>query len=231
MSPNEEKQLDDSNQPGSPRNRGHSYKREEDPPQNAQGKFLCAQCKNLLFDRRCEWNKHMDKHERPYHCSQKGCEKLQGFTYSGGLLRHEREVHKMHGTNKALFCKFPDCKRSSGVGFTRKENLQEHIRRVHRRPSQAGVDNGDVPSNDDAASPDAAAAVPERKPSPGAEKRKRHSYTGSYGHEDGGSDVDVREEMKRLRRENKALRDDMESFRREIGAIQGKIATLRGDDR
>ena len=43
----------------------------------------------------------MDKHDRPYKCNVKGCEKLQGFTYSGGLLRHEREVHKMHGgTNK-----------------------------------------------------------------------------------------------------------------------------------
>jgi len=80
----------------------------------------------------------MDKHDRPYKCNVKGCEKLQGFTYSGGLLRHEREVHKMHGgTKKSLFCPFPDCKRSSGAGFTRKENLAEHIRRVHRRTSMS----------------------------------------------------------------------------------------------
>lgn len=76
----------------------------------------------------------MDKHERPYKCQQAGCEKLQGFTYSGGLLRHQREVHKMHGgTKKALYCPEPNCKRNSGSGFTRKENLSEHIRRVHRR--------------------------------------------------------------------------------------------------
>jgi hypothetical protein len=78
-------------------------------------------------------SKHMDKHERPYKCKVPGCEKLQGFTYSGGLLRHEREVHKLHGGTKTLArCPYPNCKRSSGAGFTRKENLQEHIRRVHR---------------------------------------------------------------------------------------------------
>lgn len=78
----------------------------------------------------------MDKHDRPYKCNAKGCEKLQGFTYSGGLLRHEREVHKLHGgTKKSLHCPYLDCKRSSGAGFTRKENLAEHLRRVHRRTS------------------------------------------------------------------------------------------------
>jgi hypothetical protein len=94
-------------------------------------------------------SKHMDKHDRPYKCTAPGCEKLQGFTYSGGLLRHEREVHKMHGgTKKPLFCPHSDCKRSSGAGFTRRENLAEHIRRVHRTstgstdPSAAVIEAG-----------------------------------------------------------------------------------------
>jgi hypothetical protein len=82
----------------------------------------------------------MDKHERPYKCEHTGCEKLQGFTYSGGLLRHQREVHKMHGgTKEQLFCPFENCKRNAGSGFTRKENLHEHIRRVHRRATD-GLD-------------------------------------------------------------------------------------------
>lgn len=80
----------------------------------------------------------MDKHDRPYKCNVKGCEKLQGFTYAGGLLRHEREVHKMHdGTKRTLFCPFPDCKRNSGSGFSRKDNLAEHIRRIHPRTSMS----------------------------------------------------------------------------------------------
>ena len=75
----------------------------------------------------------MDKHERPHKCTVDGCEKLSGFTYAGGLLRHEREVHNMYGGPKASrMCPHADCKRSTGVGFTRKENLQEHLRRVHR---------------------------------------------------------------------------------------------------
>lgn len=75
----------------------------------------------------------MDKHDRPYRCQHAGCAKLQGFTYSGGLLRHEREVHGKHGGPKSqLMCPFTDCKRHTGKGFTRKENLNEHLRRVHQ---------------------------------------------------------------------------------------------------
>lgn len=74
----------------------------------------------------------MDKHDRPYRCPQPSCAKLQGFTYSGGLLRHEREVHGKHGGPKEqLRCTVTDCKRHTGKGFTRKENLNEHLRRVH----------------------------------------------------------------------------------------------------
>lgn len=140
----------------SPR-RNNTYKRSEEPPRDWQGRMICkhTECASITFDRKCEWrcvhvplrtlsasnllySKHMDKHERPYKCTIQGCEKLQGFTYSGGLLRHEREVHHMHGgKKKSLFCPFADCKRSSGSGFTRKENLAEHIRRVHRRTTQS----------------------------------------------------------------------------------------------
>lgn len=75
----------------------------------------------------------MDKHDRPYRCQHESCAKLQGFTYSGGLLRHEREVHGKHGGPRAqLMCPYEDCKRHVGKGFTRKENLNEHIRRVHQ---------------------------------------------------------------------------------------------------
>ena len=74
----------------------------------------------------------MDRHERPYKCHEPECELNAGFTYSGGLLRHQREVHKMHqSTKQPLFCPFPNCNRSSGNGFTRKENLEEHKRRRH----------------------------------------------------------------------------------------------------
>jgi len=74
----------------------------------------------------------MDKHERPYRCKELGCIKRQGFTYSGGLLRHEREMHRKQSYLEELFfCPHETCKRSSGKGFARPENLKEHMRHIH----------------------------------------------------------------------------------------------------
>lgn len=78
-------------------------------------------------------SKHMDKHDRPYICKKPECSSLQGFTYSGGLLRHQREVHGLHGGAKLkLFCHIDGCKRRTQNPFTRRENLAEHLRRVHK---------------------------------------------------------------------------------------------------
>ncbi|KAK6371828.1 hypothetical protein LTS17_008652 [Exophiala oligosperma] len=108
------------------------------PPRNDAGALYCEhpECHGfeLTFRRMCEWHKHMDRHERPYKCFAYGCELTPGFTYSGGLLRHQREVHKMNMSAKQpLFCPFPSCNRNrdSENGFTRRENLEEHKRRRH----------------------------------------------------------------------------------------------------
>ena len=75
---------------------------------------------------------HTDKHKRPHRCKHSDCEKIPGFTYSGGLLRHQREVHNLHGGPKTLWmCPYKGCKRSVGPGFSRKDNLHVHLRRVH----------------------------------------------------------------------------------------------------
>merc|ERR1712032_10414 len=208
--PSEDRSSQDGDDPDSPR-KNHAFKRAEEPPRNSENKMICKykECASLTFDRKCEWSKHMDKHDRPYKCNVRGCEKLQGFTYSGGLLRHEREVHKMHGgTKKSLFCPFSDCKRSSGAGFTRKENLAEHIRRVHRRTSLS-MDMGNfiIPR------PDSRDSLPERRldsespyqrlvdtvPEEDTLKRKRDSEAGMS---EEGDKTDLRAEIKRLRREN-----------------------------
>jgi hypothetical protein len=168
----------------------------------------------------------MDKHDRPYKCAVKGCEKLQGFTYSGGLLRHEREVHKMHGgTKKSLFCRFVDCKRHSGSGFTRKENLAEHIRRVHRRTSVSS-DLGQmvIPrSDDDAADVRNASESPYTRPAELPEdtqptlKRKRISESVA---EEGGEETDMRAEIKRLRRENEEKDARLRQLEQAVRALQ-----------
>ncbi|KAK3903104.1 cell wall transcription factor ACE2 [Staphylotrichum tortipilum] len=190
---------------------------------NQNGKFECtwADCteRTREFKRRCEWDKHMDKHERPYKCVEPTCQKLLGFTYSGGLLRHEREVHKMHGGPKnPVFCPHAACKRfvEGGHGFTRQENLNEHMRRVHTR-------NG-VPVTDDATStPPAGAAEtedsdPPSTPGAGA-KRKRTA--------DDDDDDSVLQEIKRVRDENEELRKQMGAQNEQTMLMMQKIVALQ----
>ncbi|KAF2703475.1 hypothetical protein K504DRAFT_443825 [Pleomassaria siparia CBS 279.74] len=225
---------EDGDEAGSPR-RNHAYKRSEDPPRNHDGKMICKhkECGNITFDRKCEWSKHMDKHDRPYKCNVSGCEKLQGFTYSGGLLRHEREVHKMHGgTKKSLYCPFTDCKRSSGSGFTRKENLAEHIRRVHRRTSMSS-DLGSlvIPRSDHAENSTNEVHLPsdstyhrriieEREDDdelPHSMKRKRIPDAGMSDEYD---QTDLRAEVKRLRRENEEKDTRLRQLEQAVMALQ-----------
>jgi hypothetical protein len=178
------------------------------------------------------YSKHMDKHDRPYKCTVKGCEKLQGFTYSGGLLRHEREVHKMHGgTKKSLFCPFADCKRSSGTGFTRKENLAEHIRRVHRRTSMSADMGHLIISRRESLDENSIADMRLPSDSPfqriveasteeeaqSALKRKRGSDAGMSGD---GEDNDLRSELKRLRRENEEKDSRLRQLEAAVMALQ-----------
>ena len=75
----------------------------------------------------------MDQHDRPYRCRNPDCKVLEGFTYPGGLYRHDKEVHgKDNGANSGFTCDYPDCQRRDKK-FTRKENLKDHIRRRHGR--------------------------------------------------------------------------------------------------
>jgi hypothetical protein len=63
----------------------------------------------------------MDRHDRPYKCHERSCATTTGFAYSGGPLRHQREVHKMHGSQKRppLFCPYPQCKSNPDLTCTR----------------------------------------------------------------------------------------------------------------
>ncbi|KAI1982101.1 hypothetical protein LOZ53_006329 [Ophidiomyces ophidiicola] len=156
-----------------------AIKRARDPPRNEAGQIYCdhPECRNITptFRRPCEWNKHMDKHDRPYKCCNPDCTKLPGFTYSGGLLRHQREVHDMHTPRKRLMCPHTECNRSSGKGFTRQENLNEHLRRLHSRASQK---NTIPPTPSTKRSPSGSEKIPGKvsgsaSPIQPAKKRKR----------------------------------------------------------
>lgn len=196
--------------------------------ENANGGKYLPVCHSNHYLPTFVCSKHMDKHDRPYKCSTKGCEKLQGFTYSGGLFRHEREVHKMHGgTKKSLFCPFPDCKRSSGAGFTRKENLAEHIRRVHRITSISADLHGLAIQDK--------MVRPKVKRSPIHESRNSKSSLDQlmkYRDEDTSlkrkrgvsdsenSDDEMSSEIKRLRQENEEKDSRIKQLERTVIALQ-----------
>ncbi|KAK3350693.1 hypothetical protein B0H65DRAFT_96251 [Neurospora tetraspora] len=216
---------------------------------NAEGKFVCMWpgCAEDVkeFGRKCEWNKHMDKHDRPYKCGAVGCEKLPGFTYSGGLLRHEREVHGKHGGPKnPLHCPHESCKRATGKGFSRLENLNEHLRRVHTHNAD-GTTNGIVgmmisnggglnvgDESDEATSDDtslgggqaqAQAAGPGPGPSQLLLKRKRRRDEDGVG---GGETSELREEIKRLRQENEELREQVQKNTQQTTLLVQKLQAL-----
>lgn len=70
----------------------------------------------------------MDKHTRPYLCVDPECQSSRGFAHPANLLCHQREVHGQHGANA---CPHQDCEWSAW-GFSRKEDMIEHYRTVHR---------------------------------------------------------------------------------------------------
>lgn len=159
------------------------------------------------------YSKHMDKHDRPYKCLDPECEKMQGFTYSGGLLRHQREVHKMHSKGKKLMCPYPGCNRSSGKGFTRQENLKEHLRRLHR--------NGNCPSPE--LPPPSETIEIDRGEVASPTKRKRDNENDTPEPDSGAATSNIcrlREEVTRLRRETQ----DKDS---KLGELEKVVDDLR----
>lgn len=217
-----------------------------DVTKSEDGKFICTyrECNELVkkFQRKCEWNKHMDKHERPYVCTAKGCEKIQGFTYSGGLLRHEREVHGKHGgPKKKLLCPHVNCKRSSGKGFSRQENLTEHLRRVHTSAGPIQMESPGDNNTDDSTSDVASAAlaaitsvgmspanIDHLSPDAAHNNKRKRSYDEAMGDDrDDRPDEDVRSENKRLRREVDELRQQLDEKSRANNEMQAQIAAIQ----
>ncbi|CDM28578.1 hypothetical protein DTO013E5_974 [Penicillium roqueforti] len=203
-----------------------SVRRARDPPKNAEGQIFCdhVECQSAppTFRRPCEWNKHMDKHDRPYKCYEPNCDKIQGFTYSGGLLRHQREVHKKNtDTKKALMCPYTDCNRSTGNGFTRQENLREHLRRrhMHNDEAPAMVDmSWDRPPELEGVEGATGAS-----PLPIAGMKRRHDSPSGDLRDLPVTGIDLHNEVKRLRREIEEKDRRLEELERIVTTIQQAI--------
>ncbi|PSK49438.1 hypothetical protein B9Z65_8233 [Elsinoe australis] len=73
--------------------------------------------------------------KRTHRCYVPDCINMNGFASSSGLLRHQREVHGMHGgVKEKLFCRYLDCKRHTGREFARRANRDQHEKRIHGDP-------------------------------------------------------------------------------------------------
>lgn len=104
---------------------------------SADGLYHCPfadseDCSHKPEKLKCNYDKHLDSHLKPYRCKISTCVELQ-FSSTACLLRHEREAHGMHGHGeKPHMCTFPECDRSiPGNGFPRRWNLFDHMKRVH----------------------------------------------------------------------------------------------------
>jgi hypothetical protein len=80
----------------------------------------------------------MDKHRRPYTCSDPSCNGI-GFGDKAGLRRHEQEKH---GTFKHL-CPNNQCRRHV-KGFSRKRNRDLHLKTCRKAPNAGLGGEGSV---------------------------------------------------------------------------------------
>lgn len=102
------------------------------------GKYHCpeegkAGCSHKPTPLKCNYDKYVDSHLKPFRCNKKSCVGVQ-FSSTACLLRHEREAHGMHGHGaRPHLCHFRDCERAvPGHGFPRRYNLFDHMKRVHQ---------------------------------------------------------------------------------------------------
>ncbi|KAF1983957.1 hypothetical protein K402DRAFT_297776, partial [Aulographum hederae CBS 113979] len=94
--------------------------------------FESEDCGHKPTKLKCNYDKYVDSHLKPFRCKNTACIELQ-FSSTACLLRHEREAHGMHGHgSRPHLCTYADCERSiPGHGFPRRYNLYDHMKRVH----------------------------------------------------------------------------------------------------
>jgi hypothetical protein len=114
-------------------------------------------------------------------------------------------------------CPYADCNRSTGNGFTRQENLKEHLRRRHMH-----TDNGTSPELPTAHISDVegirTAFLAQGPPL----KRKRDSTDSEpiVVSDDDGNAIDLRNELKRLRDEVQEKDRRLEELERIVAGLQ-----------
>ena len=140
----------------------------------------------------------MDKHTRPYKCKEVSCGHLQGFGSKGDLVRHENTHRQKSDPSLTYFCPSTECKRSTGIGYSREDYLKDHILKAHGMISKVREDHAGTSAAEQTSTVSEVAGV---NVSETRRKRRREE-----DEETDGADCDLRgyqylqSEVKRLER-------------------------------
>jgi len=110
-------------------------------------------CESKAFTRKSDLKKHLEKHTKPYHCTEPICIHLS-FGDKAGLRRHETEKHGKHGAVK-YFCQQETCPRHLR-GFARRNHRDLHVKACHGEKGE--VTAAEQVKEDDSLSPESAPA-------------------------------------------------------------------------
>lgn len=103
--------------------------------------WFCEFC-NAYVKTKSELNKHKQKHTKPHHCKQPGCNRNKGFSTKNDLQRHLASVHKLYTV--VYHCRHGTCptKAKKEKDWPRADNFRSHLKRVHRISLKAEDDLG-----------------------------------------------------------------------------------------
>lgn len=93
----------------------------EPTPCSPTHKYRCKDCAES-FHRRCDLNRHILKHTKPFKCSQ-GCG--AAFAEKRGCIRHEQAAHSLATDKDRKTCHL------CGKAFLRTDALKRHLKLVH----------------------------------------------------------------------------------------------------
>ncbi|KAH9214584.1 hypothetical protein DL95DRAFT_503077 [Leptodontidium sp. 2 PMI_412] len=103
-------------------------------------KVTTANCQHRPEKLKCNYDKFVDSHLKPYRCKVSSCQDLR-FPSTACLCRHEREAHGLHGHgDKPFLGTYEGCERGlAGNGFSRHWNLRDHMKRTHNDSGNADL--------------------------------------------------------------------------------------------
>jgi hypothetical protein len=73
----------------------------------------------------------MLKHSKPFKCNVPGCKRIEGFTTSNDLERHQKSIHRKDIDKKSYQCAVENCRNKEKI-WPRLDNFKQHVERMHK---------------------------------------------------------------------------------------------------